>query len=733
MSKLNRLLLPAILVAQALFLGSTFRTLAVAIIGLVVCSGAAFLTYRKQARQAKLHDNNQPTTAWEATRRARVILTMFVLAVMVAAWRFLFHVGDSFNPIAYAVDGSAHVCFVWSLAVLSMHPRYGHPSMLAMGMLVAMLCAAAGGAAQSIPAQVAVALVAGIGYLLASRLILNHWAIRRSTDFGSSNTSNQQPVYLAAGAKADGDLMSERRRIGFLFSLIAVSIFVISTSALAHATSLLLPEIQTAVFDKLKSTFDVVDESNAARVGRYVRGNRLGSIRNRNANNPEEVALECYSTNTPGYLRGNAFDTYYQATWEEVDTLSAALNPRFKSFRYRELSPSQLGVTPIRGPEDARLRRFEASPITGTAITTLEIKNDPMKGQVFFAPMDMQWIEAQGRVIEVNSHDIIEGGINAHYPYIIGVSSTSRSETLDAQKREVLTSVSFDISEELRQLSQQVVADSKTNREKAEAIRNHFSASYLYSMELPVPPRGTDPLMHFLRTKHAAHCEYFASATVLMLRSVGVPARYITGYVAMESSSEENDLWLARNRDAHAWAEAYDDETKTWFPVESTPGRTYLSVAMGDQEEQALSNDQELLEAYAAESDTFMGQISGWLLSMRATDPLTLLIRFGQIPMFLIAAFLLWRHLRREQHGGANPDDLLSRKLLSRVDRRIKKHALVRKPHETMHQFANRIESHTAESEGDEQKHDLMERYAAWYRSFAEARYQGQLPEPFQA
>jgi hypothetical protein len=74
----------------------------------------------------------------------------------------------------------------------------------------------------------------------------------------------------------------------------------------------------------------------------------------------------------------------------------------------------------------------------------------------------------------------------------------------------------------------------------------------------------------FLAADHKGHCEYFASGTVMLLRSLGIPARYAAGYSAQEWSTLER-AFVVRNRHAHAWAQAYVDGG--WIEVDTTPAR----------------------------------------------------------------------------------------------------------------------------------------------------------------
>lgn len=97
-----------------------------------------------------------------------------------------------------------------------------------------------------------------------------------------------------------------------------------------------------------------------------------------------------------------------------------------------------------------------------------------------------------------------------------------------------------------------------------------FARHFSYSLVQPNAAPWRTPLASFLMLTRRGHCEYFASATVLLLRAAGIPARYAVGYAVDEYSSLEG-AWLARARDAHAWAIAWIDGG--WQVVDTTPSR----------------------------------------------------------------------------------------------------------------------------------------------------------------
>jgi len=77
----------------------------------------------------------------------------------------------------------------------------------------------------------------------------------------------------------------------------------------------------------------------------------------------------------------------------------------------------------------------------------------------------------------------------------------------------------------------------KTPFDKALVIESYLRDRFTYTLNLSGKP-GDDPLAHFLFETRAGHCEYFASAMTIMLRTLGIPAREVNGFLP----GEYNDL-----------------------------------------------------------------------------------------------------------------------------------------------------------------------------------------------
>jgi protein-glutamine gamma-glutamyltransferase len=120
----------------------------------------------------------------------------------------------------------------------------------------------------------------------------------------------------------------------------------------------------------------------------------------------------------------------------------------------------------------------------------------------------------------------------------------------------------------ISKLAQDVTAAAPTNYDKAVVIERYLSTHFGYTLELPRSlPR--DPLANFLFERKKGHCEYFASSMAVMLRSLRIPSRIVTGF----RGGEFNDLtgqYVVRASDAHSWVEAYFPGSG-WISFDPTP------------------------------------------------------------------------------------------------------------------------------------------------------------------
>jgi transglutaminase-like putative cysteine protease len=108
-------------------------------------------------------------------------------------------------------------------------------------------------------------------------------------------------------------------------------------------------------------------------------------------------------------------------------------------------------------------------------------------------------------------------------------------------------------------LAQELTSAYENDYDKAVAIRDYLRRTIVYREDIEAPPEDRDPIDYVLFDRQAGYCNYFASAMVVMARSVGIPARLVVGYVGGELDPDTG-WYRVRERDTHAWVEVY-------FPV----------------------------------------------------------------------------------------------------------------------------------------------------------------------
>lgn len=118
--------------------------------------------------------------------------------------------------------------------------------------------------------------------------------------------------------------------------------------------------------------------------------------------------------------------------------------------------------------------------------------------------------------------------------------------------------------------------DALRPRDALAALTRWFEERFEYSTWQGRYAGEQTPLTRFLLTTRAGHCEYFASATVLLLRAAGIPARYATGFSAHEWSALEG-AYVVRERHAHAWTRVWVDGA--WQDFDTTPPSWFAAEA----------------------------------------------------------------------------------------------------------------------------------------------------------
>jgi len=113
------------------------------------------------------------------------------------------------------------------------------------------------------------------------------------------------------------------------------------------------------------------------------------------------------------------------------------------------------------------------------------------------------------------------------------------------------------------------ITGKQTNRyDKAKAVENYLQTQFGYTLEMKA--KGEEPLADFLFNVREGHCEYFATAMAIMLRTQGIATRVVNGFQQGEYN-ETADVFVVKQKDAHTWVEVYFPRENAWIPFDPTP------------------------------------------------------------------------------------------------------------------------------------------------------------------
>lgn len=125
-----------------------------------------------------------------------------------------------------------------------------------------------------------------------------------------------------------------------------------------------------------------------------------------------------------------------------------------------------------------------------------------------------------------------------------------------------------DLDPRIAALADEVTAGHANRYDKARVIEDYLQTKFGYTLEQK--SGGSQPVADFLFNVREGHCEYFASAMVLMLRTQGIAARVVNGF-QQGDYNETADAYIVKQKDAHSWVEVYFPGEKTWATFDPTP------------------------------------------------------------------------------------------------------------------------------------------------------------------
>lgn len=259
------------------------------------------------------------------------------------------------------------------------------------------------------------------------------------------------------------------------------------------------------------------------------------------------------------YWRGRVYDTYIKGQWTNGTVLSQDFVPNREQLVLPETSGQK---------EEARFNFTMLLSKQGLLYTPSEPFWVNRPSNFFAAPTSDEKQDVSAWVAE----PALSGGDRYQVRAWIGNPSIEELQAAGTEYPEWVADRYLQIPENLaarlQPLGENITEGKDTPYDKAQAITIYLRDEIEYSTSLAPPPQGVDPLLWVLFDYKKGFCMYYASAEVMILRSLGIPARMVVGFSQGEAD-DQTHIFTVRKVNAHAWPEVYFPEIG-WVEFEPT-------------------------------------------------------------------------------------------------------------------------------------------------------------------
>ncbi|MFQ5576509.1 MAG: DUF3488 and DUF4129 domain-containing transglutaminase family protein, partial [Anaerolineae bacterium] len=291
--------------------------------------------------------------------------------------------------------------------------------------------------------------------------------------------------------------------------------------------------------------------------------------------------------NAPGgrYWRASVYDEYTGFGWRSSDqeSVDIARNKQMSALPlFRARHPFTQTYTLFN--EGALVLYAMANPVkfdrSGlgkvSVIAPADAKNSPYN---YWAGKNRPWLE-EITYIESDSR------LKANEPYqVVSLVSQATQEQLRRDSGDYpnwITERYLQLPEGIPRrvfgLAEEITAQADTPYDKALAVETYLRKNITYNEGIAPPPRSRDKVDYILFDLKQAYCDYYATSMIVMLRSLGIPARLAAGFARGRPETLDNQerVYFVQNKDAHSWVEVFFP-TYGWIEFEPTAAQPAIA------------------------------------------------------------------------------------------------------------------------------------------------------------
>lgn len=292
--------------------------------------------------------------------------------------------------------------------------------------------------------------------------------------------------------------------------------------------------------------------------------------------------------------------------------------------------------------------------------------------------------------------DSLKNGRNLAVPYYAAVyyeteySYTQLTETeTSIGAGEAYLQLPDTLPQRVRDLALELTKDVDSVYEKARAVEGYFARSgFRYeTQDVPFPTEEQDYVDQFLFETKYGYCDNFSSAMVVLLRAADIQARWVKGFTGGQEVGRNEELrqFDLSNNNAHSWVEVYIDGLG-WVPFEPTIGYTNpIDIDYDVEQTESLPKEEQPEVEKPEQQEQTATQTGGSGMTTGVLAAIAL----------LVLGVIYWLFKRRPKMM-STPEQAMDKEIGSLYEqllRHLARQGLTRAPHETLQQFAKRVDT----------------------------------------
>ncbi len=374
------------------------------------------------------------------------------------------------------------------------------------------------------------------------------------------NVLTQEAKWRAEGTFFRPDVGFDFLRDGFIFSALIIGIAWITPPLFDSKALGLLDEFQgnwqsvQGEWNRLYADLNYRDQTGA--VGTFGQSFTLGGPRYLT----DEPVMDVRVEGRGRYWRATVYDYYNGIGWRSTSQDSAPFGPTnevpLPTFAARQLVTQT--YTLYRDNSTVLYAMANVVDLDRSARVNFNTISEAEASAV-----PLSWSAAEGPIAEeityIRSNAAVDGGESYQVVSAASQASVNQLRQSGTNYPDWVTARYLQlptITDRTRQLAEEITAAYDTPFDKAQAIERYLRNNIRYNEAIELPPTGVNKVDYILFDLQEAYCDYYATSMIVMLRSLGIPARMAAGFARGQFQVEQATFHVI-NADAHSWVEVY--------------------------------------------------------------------------------------------------------------------------------------------------------------------------------